>query len=339
MEHVNCVSHVWNIVSSPFTSPDLLADIIKGASFKDYFSYRDMLWLNPNLDEKLLLWLDGETANWPTDEAIQYWQMRASKKAGEANPQKSPGSGAPIKPYFSAEILGGELVIPENALEVIRICQPFAQQLWHDLAIKDIAYLQYQEDSVSGSTFRTYMPDNSMDVPEGVLDALSYGYFTDWISKEAEIDESRVWGDVISKIEEDGFKEWDDTVEESTLCKALIYGSEQGDLEITGNLQKYLIDSSLFGESDFDYPVKIESEPAWDGPRFSELTVEQQLNFVNNICNSMSHSLVGRKHGIGVHLLVCIALHPATNPQVLNLFKGKSLGDEVAAALEYSEAQ
>ena len=338
MEHVDCYFHLRNVVSSPYTSSDLLTEIIKGARFKDYYSFRDYLWSNPNIDAKLLDWLDIETANWPVDEAFQYWQTRASIKAGETTIPITPGNDIPTKSNFSEEFLNGISKNPECSLELLRICKPLAQQLWHDLAQEDIVYLQYQEDSVSGSTFRAYMPDNSMDVPERVLDALSYGYFTDWISKEAEIDESRVWGDVVSKIEEDGFKEWDDTVEESTLCKALIYGSELGDLEITGNLQKYLRDSGLFGESDFDYPVKIESEPAWDGPRFSELTVDQQLNLVNNICNSMPHSLFGRKKGIGVHLLVCIILHPATSPEVLSSLKGKTLGDEVAVALEYSES-
>ena len=343
-EHVDCYFHLGNIVASPFTSSDLLIEIIKGANFRDYFSFRERLWENPNLDENILGWLDRETAKWPVDEAIQYWQTRVFLKDGDLSPVKSLRTGTPIKISFNPAIYSEELESDESATELIRICQPFSQQLWHDLATADTAYLQYQEDSVSGSTFRAYMPDTTLDVPEMVLDSLSDGYFTDWISKEIEIDESYAFSEILSRIEEDGFKEWEDSVQDQSLCKALVYGAEVGDLEITlgmrlcGNLQKYLVESGLFGESDFDYPVKIEGKPRWEGIQFRELKSGQQLMLAKNIRKAMSHSLLGRDRGIARHLLVCIVLHPSTSPDVWKYLEAENLGAEVAAAIEYATA-
>lgn len=335
--HLNCSNHLWNIVTSSFTNSDLLIEIIKGAEFRDYFSYQAMLWLNPNLDERILGWLDGETANWPVKEAFLYWQERSSAKIGPHVLSKSPLTGAPSALSFSDAILSEELDDLQSALEVLRVAYPLVQQLWHDLSEQGICDLQYREDSISGSTFRAYMPQPELDVPEAVLDALSGGYFTDWISHDMEIDEYYARDELLSRIEDDGFRDGDDTIEDYTLCKALVFGSDAGDLEITGDLQKYLVESGLFGESDFYYPVKVESEPDWEGNRFRDLTPDQQVNLVRNITKSMSHSLLGREMGIAVHLLVCIVLNSDTNTAVHSFLREKTLGDEVTFALDYVE--
>lgn len=329
-----CELHLGWILASEFASEAVVREIIESNIFKSYYTFRDSLWVNPNLTEFTFVWLDDYSKNWPSDQAFQYWQRRYHEGWSPENlDSRKPLELIKQLTGFQNEILEDSLSAEVAAREVVRIAKYFAQQMWHDLTKQGDTYLTYVEDSYAGSTLRPSFPLTELDAGDYVLDGLSDGYFTSWISHGKEVDYQYGMDTVQNYTDQDGIREDGDEIDDSSLCKALVTGSNLGDLEITGDIQRYFEASNLFGELDFDYPVTIESEPTWEGPRFRELEEAQQRNLINNILVTMDHSLLGRPQGLSTHLLICIAFHENTTAKVLDLLAKCSV-PSVLVALE-----
>jgi hypothetical protein len=310
-KHLDCRgSHLaWIVLYSGTDSHTVLEIFKSGALGKTYRNWGLNFWEIPNLDEDCVDWLDKESLNWPLAQSFYYWVERHSR----FDLNKSPiEENSALRSSFGSKILTQDLQDEECYQETFRISKQFAQHLWYDLWKQGDMDFTYQEDSVDGDTFRPY----DTPTPESYVDLLSDGFFTSWISHENAIDVSYGVDYVAGRIEDEGLRYCCDEIDDDSLCRALVAGQQSNDLEITGDLEAYFERSGLFGETDREYPVTVESPPDWIGKRYEQLTSEEQLHLAKNLISSMSHPLLSPKHGVVAHLLFCIGLHENTSEPV-----------------------
>ena len=328
--HSNCSSHLARILKFEGTNSDVVLEILKTGALGTYRAWGFFFWEIPNLDPRGLEWIDQESLNWPLKTSFNYWVERYARFDSqghliETEPESNLG--------FGSKILTQDLDLEESYKETFRIASPFAQHIWHDLWKQGTVDFIYHEDSVYGDTFRPSMPRLEFESAEDYLDVLSDGFFTSWISHENVIDMSYGTGYVSERIENEGFR-WYEEIDDTSLCMALVYGDESNDLEITGDLDSYFDQSGLFGETDREYPVTVESEPDWNGKKYIDLSNDEQANLANNFLLSNSHPLLIANSGVVVHLLICLALHESTTPQTRELLSRLEI-PAVTAAIDY----
>jgi hypothetical protein len=329
--HLNCSSHLASILKFEGTNAEVVLEILKSGSLGTYRPWEIPFWEIPNLDQSGLEWMDQESLKWPLRASFYYWVERYSRFNSEGLRLVTDTND---EPAFSSTIISQDLEPDESYKETFKIAIAFAQHLWCDLWKQGTIHFRYYEDSVDGDTFRPDMPLHEFDLAEDYVNVFSDGSFTSWISYETVIDVLYGTGYVSERIASEGFR-WSEEVDDTSLCMALVSGQESNDLEIKGDLASYFDQSGLFGQTDREYPVTVESEPDWTGKNYRDLSPDEQMHLAKSLINSSSHPLLTLYPGFINHLLICITLHSSTSDQLRAWMMAHWSSPELEAAVSY----
>lgn len=267
---------------------------------------------NPNLTPELLSWLDEETRKWDTKTQHAYWVKRYDINTRNINYAIIDSKQGPIR-TFAPELLNSNLDLQESALAILEMADHFTEQMWHDLNIQGHIDLHYS-NSDDGDTL---LPSETFGANEELLNHFSPGYFVTWARKDEELDT----GYALDRIQDEGHDHFEDEIfvdflEEEpfsavNLAYAIGAGLQHEDLEVADQEEfgGYLEDCYADDREMNEVKLVITSDTPWLGIRYSELSEQQQMNLALNFVNVLKHPYLGRKDGIAVHLMHCMAKH------------------------------
>lgn len=322
-EHQNDYFRMINIAKSKYADLEILKEIVQHnhyqtRRFRGSGIFPAMLE-NPNVTDEFLLWLDNQSSSWAVQEAHAYWVARY-----QIGKIQSADVAAAEEFAFPDELIHEKLDEATAAKEILEISPGLGQQFWHDLFEQGLIDLDYQSDSVEGDQFHPWISQvDSLNANESVLNMISPGYFTTWIEKDGYMEYDYVL-EVTQDNSEDFFEDmWTDFQEEEQFSEEILgnaaaIGIREGDLEVVNKeaILDYLVTANQEDEMMYEYNITITADTPWEGRRYRDLTTAEQMVLVNNILTTRQHPYLGIHGGLAEHLLICIALHDATDEKV-----------------------
>lgn len=312
-----------NIAKSKFADEKIIRAM---ASHSWNWGYSDKAHLflshlldNPNLTPELRSWLDEETREWDAKSQHAYWTKRFGIESNSNYNTASSQDGQDRS--FAEGLLSSNLAPEDAARAVLEMADHFAEQMWHDLGEQGDIELSYTNDSYEGDSLE---PSELFGADEELLKPFSPGHRVTWVRKDQGLDfeyaEERVYEDGEYHFEEAAFFDSLDTAPFSdlNLGYAIGAGLQYEDLEVKDReaFEGYL--ETCYSD-DYDMnevSLVITSDTPWAGIRYRELSEQQEMNLVINFINALQRPYLGRKDGIAVHLLNCIARHSHTADNV-----------------------
>ena len=275
---------------------------------------------NPNLTPELLGWLDEETRKWGFQTQHAYWIKRYEIDPRNSNYTTDEKKKGPTR-SFAPELLNSNMDATASAAVILEMADHFAEQMWRDLKMQGEFDLDYTNDSHEGDSL---VPLELYGADEQLLKRFSPGYFVTWARKDEDLDVSyaqdRIYEDGQYHYEEGHFTDFLDEAPfaELNLAYAIGAGLQHEDLEVVDQEE---FESSLevcYGDDREMYEVNlvVTGDTPWTGVRYRELSEQQQMNLALNFVNVLKHPYLGRKDGIALHLMHCMAKHDQTADSV-----------------------
>lgn len=212
--------------------------------------------------------------------------------------------------------------------------------LWHDLASRDLLDLQYERDSFDGDSFGPLFDPRFDEVGLGMPGqrVLSSGFNVDWIEQVPVADVDHIHGNLEYRVED----YWDDdaygdleTGEKDRFVQAMAAetGIQNGHLTFRedrlAEYEKFLVLAVLEEEDDelLDYEATVQSVPGnLIGPRYAELDPYMQVAFASVIILAHQDEPT-QKDMIARHFAKLMVLHPQTDTEVKQLLIESDIPD------------
>ena len=302
---------IGNRLGHPETSREAVMELAK----RDGLSYkvRTKIAESPKTDEDILDVLSRDTSHG--------WEWRAigqKYRSLYAEFLKNVDEKAPFSRQMTAQILETP---NQAAAYVLATGGMFAEDLWHDLALKNVIELGYQGDSLEGSRFGPLWDSKIAIVNTPAERFLSPGYFCTWIEREPDADVDYV----LNMLAEDGY--WEEYSADSdfpsseeliddnfAMLVGIAYGFANGHLEVADSEKLHALVTEWAADYDedlVDQIVKITGEPEIVGSRFEDLS-ESDVGFViENLLLAEKHFMM-KNFGLTNHLLSLVLLHDKT---------------------------
>jgi hypothetical protein len=314
-EHLDSEANMAQILESPFTSQELLAEMLSDSTVQDS-RYLDSALSNPNISDAQVAWLDEKYST--RDEILSYWNRRYFGP----NKDRLVFEREYFTASFSQAILSGEMDKESACKEIFELSAELMQELWHDLYLQDKIDFNYTPDHVSGDELELYSGYPSLERDVGyLLNSLGLPVINveSWLSIETYLD----WGVTVERLTEDFENSREDLLESdledfSILAQVLGHGLDNEDLIVSDEtFQEYLID--YLPDTSLSARFEIRSDVDWDGLRYAELNSTQQTALARNLSQALGHSLLGPN--IVPHILVCMAIHSGTQTETIDYLK------------------
>lgn len=301
-------------VTGRLRHPDTSLDVLQYAAHDPRSSYNVLSTVaeHKNTNEELLEEL--------VEKSHHRWEWRSCASKFRRNFAVNSDAYPENAAYPEAAINSLITNSGEAATYVTKCGGKIAEDLWHDLATREIVELSYQRDHVDGDQFGVYSYNKIY--AEGVVEFfLSPGYFCTWIDTVPDPDRHYLEDNFLEYHNEEYLEneEWNDSDELSDLVEAssivaLTYGVANGHLTIQDETQylQLLVDNAEVNDPErVDVSVVITDKPEIDGPRYADLTTAQKTLLIANLISASQHYL-HNKWGTAGHLLSLILLHPLT---------------------------
>ena len=222
---------------------------------------------------------------------------------------------------YAPSIVGKKLENPSDAAAYF--CQTgtaIAEDLWHDLATREIIRLDYESDTVDGDHFGPIYEDKvrgfAVHTPAEYL--LGRASSCSWIEQVPDPDQSYIEETMVEEFEAftDDMDNVIDRIQSPImLLLAAAQGLTNGHLEISdaATYRVLMIDAMEdYSPEQLDKAVEIISEPDHlNGPRYGELSDVEREILVTNLILASQH-YVHLYFKTTAHLLNLILLHPET---------------------------
>jgi hypothetical protein len=312
----------WTQINSRLNHPDTAQAALLELAKRDLpYTVRTQIAEAANTDEEVL----EQLIKHPT----QRWEWRAiSTKYRElyASFIKNYEGNEPL----CKDMVSGRFSSPAlSAAYLMEAGGMLAEDLWHDLATRDIIELGYQVDTYDGDQFGPIY-DSKLDLSGSAQYLLSPGYFCEWINKVPEADTDYVFETFMEDyvedyLEEQLFHEEADVTESGyAVLVAAAYGFTNGHLIVADREAYNRVITEAVEEFDsemVDQTVEIIAEPAIVGKRFKDLDEKERDFVIDNLLSAEKHFLTSG-FDISSHLLALVLLHPNTSDEQ----KAKILG-------------
>lgn len=195
----------------------------------------------------------------------------------------------------------------------------FIQQLWRDLSVQGHIQLIYMNQEYRDELYPSEVKDDYVRATvSNLIDLVSV---EEWARKSETF--NLEWAREVLINDGENFSEFysdlmqDEEFPLDLLGYAAGKGLGDGDLQLVGKdvFNSYL--PTIYNEHIF-YNVELEifGDVLWDGPRYSELSPDQQMYLVTNFLNSRQDSDQDWANVVAPHLLNCIARHDRTADNV-----------------------
>lgn len=248
------------------------------------------------------------------------------------------------KEPFSNAMISGQFGTPSLAAAYIsHTGGMLAEDLWHDLATRNIIELDYQADTIDGDQFGPLYDSYVGIGGSSAQYLLSPGYFCGWIDREPEADLGYVidsFADDYAEdyLSEEMYKEADEITDNSyAMLVAMSYGIANNHIEITN--EKKLTEKvtewvAEFDEEMVDQLVTIVDTPGVEGKRFQDLSAEEITSVLNNLLMAHKH-FFPRTFGVTEHLISLILMHPHTTDDHKAMVLSAVNHDEFKGIIKY----
>ena len=302
----------WTKIDGRLNHPDTPQAALLELAKRDFsYAVRTKIAEAANTDEEVLeALIKHPTQRWEWRAiATQYSKLYESFiKNYEAN---EPLCKDMISGRFSAPSLAAAYLLHTGGM--------LAEDLWQDLANRDIIELGYQVDTYDGDQFGPIY-DEKIDLYSAAQYLLSPGYFCEWIDKVSEVDTDYVFESFMEDyvddyLENQEYQDESDITESSyALLIAAAYGFTNEHLQILDQDAYNAVLTNAVEEFDpemVDQSVEVSGAPAVVGKRFSELDEKEREQVIENLLIAEKHFITA-EFGISSHLLSLILLHPNT---------------------------
>jgi hypothetical protein len=219
---------------------------------------------------------------------------------------------------------GSALPQEDKVLNVYSALRYMTEDLWQDLASRNILELAYYPDNYDGDHF------GPTDIIQSATEyLLTPGFDCNWIEKYYGVDVGYVIDDAEELWEryvDDGDDAWaEDLMSDYSVGAVFAMGVSNG--EITGynvsEASEFL--SNAFSDEDQYAEVEVAVlEFPYRGIRYQQLAKEAQLSLATNMISVYETDVFHQHFRLVEHLLSLIAVHPSTHVSVLDVIVSHS---------------
>jgi hypothetical protein len=306
-----------------FLEKVLLLDL-GGYSYAYYSAIAD----NPSTPQEVIDKLVKKARHrWEWRSLSGYYRRLAKKK----------GLSDEIKDYPVSLLDGRDLEEEERVLNLYCVSGYMIEDLWQDLAAKDILELVYYPDSYDGDSF------GPQDIIQSATEyLLTPGFDCSWIDKNYSVDVGYIIDDAeeiwARYVDDEGSDDWaEDLMSDYSVSAVFATGVNCGDITQYNydEAAEFLSNSFSDDEQYSEVSVTILELP-YNGLRYQQLGEDAQLSLVNNITAVHEEDVFHNHFRLAEHLLSLIVIHPKTTARVLELI-GAHTDENISKLLALKE--
>jgi len=333
----------WISIGDRLGHPETPYEAVMELAKRDELSYkvRTKIAESPKADEEILEVLSRQTSHG--------WEWRAigqKYRSLYTDFLNNVDENTPFSRQMTAQVFE---TANQAAAYVLATGGMFAEDLWHDLALKNVIELDYQADSLEGSRFGPLW-DSKIAIDNTPTERfLSPGYFCSWIEREPDADvdyvldmfaEDEYWEEYSGDSE---FPTSEELIDDNfAMLVGIAHGFANGHLEVADSQKLHALVTewaSDYDEDLVDQIVKITGEPEIVGSRFKDLS-ESEIGFViENLLLAEKHFMM-KSFGITNHLLSLVLLHDKTTKyQRGRILVGVENAEIFSKVIEYLDAK